>query len=268
MRNISGIIHVHTKYSRDGEMDLEGLALAFRRDGHQFICLTEHAEDLGTEKMADLAERCRTLSDDDFCVIPGLEFDSAEGLHILGLGLSDYVRGRSAAEIIAAVHALGGLVILAHPKPGAELLLTGSLELPDGVELWNTKYDTRYAPRLHRFSVLRRLRALKPDVWGYCSPDFHWKNQYRKVSVRIWVDRIAQKPILNALKAGQFACAVGHQVLQPQGTLSGVQMVSFGLLEYYARLLLLTIQAGKRVAQILHLPLPKRRLRKIALRVT
>ncbi len=268
MREIPGVLHVHSTYSKDGEMDLAGVALAFRRDGHHFMCLTEHAEDLDADRMAGLVERCRNLSDDSFCLIPGLEFHTRDGLHMLGVGLSAYVSERSAREIIAAIHIQGGLAILAHPKRGAELLLAGSQHLPDGLELWNTRYDTRYAPRLHRFSMLRQLRVLKRDIWGYCSVDFHWMNQYRKASLVVRADRIAREPILGALKAGRFVCAVGRATLGPQGDLSGLQVVSFGLRECGARLLLLAIRGIKRAARALHLPLPKRRLRAMALRVT
>ncbi len=265
MREIKGVIHVHSTYS-DGEMTLAALSGVFRENGYHFVCLTEHAEDLDPDRMAALVDQCRDLSDESFCLIPGLEVDSTEGLHLLGVGLSQYVGEGSAGEIIAAIHGQGGLAILAHPKRGAEWFLARDQELPDGLELWNTKHDSRYAPRLHRFSTHRRLRAIKPDLCGYCSVDFHWAGQYRDASLVIRTDRVTQDVILGVLRSGQFLCKVGHTPLEPQGEPLGAQLLWFGLRECYARLLLLLIRGMKRAARALSLPLPKRYLRVILLR--
>lgn len=267
MRQIKGVIHVHSTCSKDGEMSLLALSELFRESGYNFVCLTEHAEDLDPGRMEVLVDRCRELSDETFCLIPGLEVDSNEGLHLIGLGLSQYVGQGSAGEIITAIHDQGGLAILAHPKHGVERFLETNQELPDGLELWNTKHDSRYAPRLYRFFILRRLRVLKPDLFGYCSVDFHWIDQYRDASVMVRVHRVTVGAILESLRSGQFLSKVGHITLDPRGELSGApQVIWFGLCECYARLILLFIRGMKRAAQAFILPLPKRHLRALMLK--
>lgn len=268
MRDLRGALHVHSSHSTDGEVDLAEVASLFRREGRHFVCLTEHAGDLDAGRMASLVRRCGDLSDGGFCLIPGLEFESREGLHVLGVGLSRFVPGRSVREIISAIHAQGGLAILAHPPRGAERLLAGLEDLPDGLELWNTKYDTRYAPRLHRFALLHRLRTLKRDVWGYCSVDFHWRSQCRTASLLVRAERVASAAVLDALRAGRFTCAVGRATVQCRGDLSGLQTLSFGLRECGARMLVAALRGAKRAVRALRLPLPTRRLRAIAHRVT
>lgn len=268
MLEIRGVIHVHSTHSRDGEMELTRLAQAFRDGGCHFVAMTEHAEDLSPETMAGFVERCRALSTERFCLVPGLEIDSTEGLHLLGIGLSRYVGEGPADAIIAAIHGQGGLAVLAHPKPGTDGLLRALRELPDGIELWNTKYDSRFAPRLHRFAMLRRLRGRKPALFGCCSVDFHWPRQYREASVVLRAESPAPEAILRALRAGRFVCEVGTTRFRPDGRLSRSHLACFGLWACYARPLLLAIKGLKRAARTLGLRLPKQRLRAILLRVT
>ncbi|MBK8031123.1 MAG: hypothetical protein IPK17_16870 [Chloroflexi bacterium] len=53
-----------------------------------------------------------------FDIIPGTEVTSADG-HVLGLGVTEPIKkGMSLAETTAAIHAQGGIAILAHPLRG------------------------------------------------------------------------------------------------------------------------------------------------------
>ena len=45
--------------------------------------------------------------------------------------------------------------------------------LPDGVEVWNTKYDGQYAPRPGTFELLGRLKTRRPDVRAFYGLDLH-----------------------------------------------------------------------------------------------
>jgi PHP domain len=268
MPEITGVLHVHSNLSRDGEMDLEALVRMLRADGHRFACITEHAQDLDPDLTAAFIARCRALSDDTFCLIPGLEFDCGEGLHILGVGLSRHAAERSARAVVAAIHAQGGLAILAHALPGSDAAFAGGLDLPDGIEIWNTKYDSRYAPRRHRFAMLARLRTLKTEARGYCGIDFHWSGQFRGACLVIGIDRIAPEPILGALREGRFVCSIGRTTLDPRGVLTRGTTIRLRLREACACLLMGAVRSAKRVARRAGARLPKRRLRSILLRVT
>jgi hypothetical protein len=267
MSELLGAMHTHSTYSADGETDLAAIAGMFRARGYRFAAITEHAEDLPRESMSAFVDRCRSLSDDGFCLIPGLEVRSADGLHIVGVRLTDHVASGPAVDVIAAIQRQGGLAILAHAKPGQDAALAGRA-VPDGLELWNTKYDSRYAPRLHRFSMFRRLRARNPELRGYCSVDYHWPTQYIGACVRVQGDRAAEEPIVEALRAGRFTPQVGDTALDPDGQLEPLQLARFALWGCYTRPLLASIKGMKRTARALRMPLPKRQLRRILLRVT
>jgi aryl-alcohol dehydrogenase-like predicted oxidoreductase len=46
--------------------------------------------------------------------------------------------------------------------------------LPDGIEVWNSKYDGRYAPRPGTFEMLARTKVRRPDVRAFYGQDLHW----------------------------------------------------------------------------------------------
>jgi hypothetical protein len=268
MPELLGAMHNHSTYSADGETDLTALAAMFRARGYRFAAITEHAEDLAPEAMSAYVDRCRSLSDDDFCLIPGLEVRSSEGLHVVGVRVTDHIGGGSASSIIRAIQRQGGLAILAHAKPGQDAQLAARDGVPDGLELWNTKYDSRYAPRLHRFAMFRRLRALNPELRGYCAVDYHWPTQYLGARLAVQAERADEETLVEALRAGRFTPRVGDTVIDPAGQLTAEQLARFTLWACYTRPLLSSIRGMKRTARALRLPLPKRRLRRILLKVT
>ncbi len=268
MPELIGAMHTHSTYSADGETDLDALAALFRARGYGFAAVTEHAEDLPAEGMGAYVDRCRRLSDDDFCLIPGLEVRSSEGLHVVGVRVTEHVGGGPASAIIRAIQRQGGLAILAHARPGQDAQLAARDAVPDGLELWNTKYDSRYAPRLHRFAMFRRLRARNPELRGYCAVDYHWPTQYLGAHVAVQADRADEAAILDALRAGRFTPRVGDTALDPAGRLTPDQLARFALWGCYTRPLLGSIKGMKRTARALRLPLPKRSLRRLLLKVT
>src|SRR5450759_4376877 len=69
-----GALHVHSTLSRDGTMTIAELARYFKQKCYQFLAMGEHAEDLDEAKVHALREQSATNSDDQFCVIPGIEF--------------------------------------------------------------------------------------------------------------------------------------------------------------------------------------------------
>ena len=101
-------LHVHSRASVDGRSSVEALIEAARARGLAAITVSDH-------------DLCTPLPDcKDLFLIPGVEITSANG-HILGLFLDapiDFAalgKFPPPAQAIAAIHASGGLAVLAHP---------------------------------------------------------------------------------------------------------------------------------------------------------
>lgn len=129
-------LHVHTTYSRDFSTPLQVLRTAAHR-GLDAIAITDHDTIEGALEAAALSAADNSLPQ----VIIGEEVSSTAG-HILALFLQEAVAPRlSPAATIDAIHAQGGLAIVAHPfwriglsSLGGSLLAT----LPfDGIEVAN-----------------------------------------------------------------------------------------------------------------------------------
>lgn len=103
-------LHVHSAASHDGKDSLAALAAQAKKLGLHAIAVCDH----------DLCTVTETA--DDFLFIPSVEVSTTEG-HILGLflqsPLDDSVLSNapmpSAANAIDAIHACGGVAVLAHP---------------------------------------------------------------------------------------------------------------------------------------------------------
>src|ERR1700736_3831333 len=79
-----GALHIHSKLSRDGTMTIAELASWYKQNGYGFIAMGEHAEDLDEAKVEALRQQSLQHSNDEFCVVPGIEFAVTKTLHIVG----------------------------------------------------------------------------------------------------------------------------------------------------------------------------------------
>ena len=87
MKDLKGIIHVHSNYSYDGQHSIDEIAQFGRKRGYSFIGMTEHSDTLDEEKVALYVEECRRVSSPDCLIIPGIEFSCDNNLHLIGLGV-------------------------------------------------------------------------------------------------------------------------------------------------------------------------------------
>jgi hypothetical protein len=110
----------------------------------------------------------------------------------------------SGSGLIRHIEACGGVAVIAHPKDAHFDWIAGLDAVPDGVEVWNSKYDGRYAPRAGTFELLRRLQERRPDVRAFYGQDLHWRTQYRGLTVDVDVQEASDAAILAALRAGRY----------------------------------------------------------------
>jgi predicted metal-dependent phosphoesterase TrpH len=198
-----GALHIHSTYS-DGEFTLAELRDIYRAAGCRFACVSDHADWFDESKLAAYLAECAALSDDRFLFVPGLEFPCFERMHIVGYGVTRLVDTMDPAAVIAHIDDCGGVSVIAHPKDAHFARIASLDRLPQGLEVWNSKYDGRYAPRAGTFSLLRELQARRPDLRAFYGQDLHWKMQYRGLVVHAHVDEASRETILGALASGAF----------------------------------------------------------------
>lgn len=253
-------LHLHTTYS-DGELTLEELKAHFRMRGFQCLIMSDHAEMIDPERMEEYVARCRALSDDRFCIVPGLEFAypfEGGSLHLLGYGISQYQREEEPVKMIETIHRLGGVAVLAHPYPPLMpriALMRGTI---DGIELWNTKYNGRLAPALWSHRLLKEVRELRPEVLGFYGTDFHWKTQYAGLAVWIEAERLTPASLLTGLRNGRFHAEKEGLHLTPDGALTPDQRARFERRERFYRIWRKMVVGARGPFKALRLPVPQR----------
>ena len=156
-------LHVHSRASADGRSSVEALIEAARARSLAAITVSDH-------------DLCTPLPDSpDVLLIPGVEITSANG-HILGLFLDrpiDFAAlGRYPApeKAIEAIHACGGLAVLAHPFAPVKLSEDQISKLP-GTRGSDAHCAKELGGCVTEFTCEPSLSALKAALLsGQCHP--------------------------------------------------------------------------------------------------
>jgi predicted ATP-grasp superfamily ATP-dependent carboligase len=201
---LKGALHVHTTLSSDGTLSLAQVECLLEKREFDFAMITEHSQDVNREAFSNLVSECRNRSGKSFLFIPGLEFDCAKGLHILGIGIEEFIDKKDPAEIIKEIHSKGGLTILAHPS---EETWEGALKLKDeldGIEIWNVGKDGKFLPSSNSIKLCEKLRGLNPQIKVFAGMDLHTEGGYYDASLSVRDGTIEKESILKALAEGNF----------------------------------------------------------------
>ena len=227
MASLDGIIHVHSTYS-DGELTLAELRDALRGDGYRFVCMADHAEAFDTGKVERYLAECAALSDSEFFFVPGLEFECERRLHIVGYGCTRLAPSTNPEKVIAHIGSAGGLAVIAHP-PDVHFAWLDNLPVrPHGLEVWNSKYDGRYAPRPSTFELLRRWQTGATPVRAFYGVDLHWRKQFRGLGCRVFAASPDGAGVLGALASDRYAGVYGTLLLPPSGEVDPVWLAQAG----------------------------------------
>ncbi len=141
-------LHVHTKYSPDGNHTPAELVKRARELGLAGIAITDHNSVGGHSEALDAAKEFP-----GFIVVKGIEVSTVAG-HVLGFGVSETIKkGLTVAETIENIVAQGGIAVAPHPYR----LVSGIGEFPVrnnkfvGIETFNramTPKKNAYARKL------------------------------------------------------------------------------------------------------------------------
>ncbi len=146
-------LHVHTKYSEDGEGSLKDFLLFARKKGLDGFAVTDHNSIGALKEIKDLKG--------DLIVIPGIEVSSSEG-HILALGIWEEIpRDLSPEETVEKIHELGGIAIVAHPERIRSGLSYKTIEeisaKIDAIETFNARSFRRKNEKARRYAEERGI---------------------------------------------------------------------------------------------------------------
>ena len=224
---MKGAIHIHSTYS-DGDLTLAEIRAVYRAAGCRFVAMTDHAEAFNLDRVRAYVAECEALSTPDLQLIPGLEFGCEKRLHVLGLGVTDLAVGRDPVEVFAHIERAAGVSVIAHPHHDHFAWIESLTTLPLGLEVWNTKYDGRYAPRTATFDLLQRLQRRRPEMRAFYGQDYHWRRQYRGLFLDVAAPDTTPPEILRALRAGDFTGIKERHRLPSNGRLTDAERTLFG----------------------------------------
>lgn len=253
---LRGALHIHSTYS-DGERTLAQLRHTFQAAGCRFICTTDHAEAFDQARVDEYRRECEALSDDTFSLIGGLEYACAGGMHVLGYGVMALIKSTDPVEVIEAIGRHGGVSVVAHPKDTMFPAIEALGVLPNGIEVWNSKYDGRYAPRPGTFRLVERLRAKRPDVRAFYGQDLHWMRQYRSLLTMLEGDAFDRQAVLAALATGRYAGLKGNRRLPSSGSLPHSELQRFEVLHWWSQRLRLAMRRVKRSVETVGVGVPR-----------
>lgn len=126
-------LHIHSERSFDGCMSLSEIVALARERGLNGVAICDH------DRVLDEVPEF-----DDFLVIPATEVSTERG-HLLGLFVREPVETRKFSESVTAIHAQGGLAVIAHPFEHSTDAnrLDDVMSRLDGVEIWNSRADRK-----------------------------------------------------------------------------------------------------------------------------
>lgn len=227
---MKGAMHVHSTYS-DGEFTLAELRELFLAEGCAFVCMSDHAEYFDEESVARYCRECESLSNEEICIIAGLEYRCDREMHILGYGATILTKATDPQEIIQHISSQGAISVIAHPKNEFFPWIEGFANLPHGIETWNSKYDGRYAPRPATFALLQTLRQRNPAMLAFYGQDLHWKKQFRGLFVELDCNSSVPQTILATINAGKYVGCKNSWQMASNGILPPEILARFGRMQ-------------------------------------
>lgn len=198
------MVHSHSDLSHDGTLKIEKLREFFMSKGFHFLCLTDHSQDVPIERFQELKARCRELSDDKFVFVPGIEYSCINEVHIMGIGIETLSRETEQNKVIEHIHANNGMAVWAHPTKTIYPTDNSWISKLDGVEIWNLASDGKFLPQAKTVKAYYRFKDVNPNIMAFFGMDFHRRERFYNVSLKIENINLNENEILDALKHGKY----------------------------------------------------------------
>jgi predicted ATP-grasp superfamily ATP-dependent carboligase len=248
-RRVKGIIHCHTTYSYDGKLTVPELCEVLRREGFDFVALTEHTQGLTARRYSQLVRECAEQSDEKFLAVPGLELRCGDGIEIAAIGVSQWLDDSPPTAAAAAIRDAGGYAVWVHPfKKGN---WSGAFLDCDAVEVLNGKEDGVLAPNLALRKEYAWQRQQGRSFHAIFGLDFHNLRQQRCVWIECETDELTRPAVVRALREGRFVSRVSHGAMSSQGKIGSshyLKMLSLRAAFISWKALLRLVPSGVRTA--------------------
>ena len=229
MSPLTGILHVHSTYSYDGEHSLEEIAAFAGRRGYRFVGMAEHSDTLDDASVAAFVADCARVSSSNCLIIPGIEFTCRNKLHLLGFGVRSFTGSRDPLQVAGFIRRSGGIAVVAHPiRYGYSLPenLSGSV---DGIEVWNAAYDGRFVPNDRSMRLVRSIRREHRSCLAFGGQDLHRLQDHRSVEITVDCDRLESAAVLDAIRRGDFIISNPYFTLASRRPIPWLRLAWFGL---------------------------------------
>lgn len=215
---ITGIIHAHSTYSYDAKLSLRELRALCIKNGLQFICMTEHTDELTPTHAEDFVRECAELSDATFRFIPGFEVPYRHA-HILMIGMREFFGNYAPnIETLKTWTEKASFVVLAHPVRNDFEVEPELLNHLDALEVWNQQYEGKRVPRVRSLALFEKLKNEKKDLVATGGVDFHRTEHFGAPLLTLDIPELTESEILTALTRGNFT--VSSEYVTFQGVLT------------------------------------------------
>jgi hypothetical protein len=215
---VTGILHAHSTYSYDGKLTLSELRALCIEKGIQFVCMTEHTDELDAARAEAFVRECDALSDDRFRFVPGFEVPyhiegTNEHAHVLMIRCRGFygIYARTFSELAPWIEA-SSYVVLAHPVRNHFKLDPNLAKSIHALEVWNQQYEGKRVPRTRSLTLLGELRKENSHLHALGGVDFHRKEHFGTPQLVLDVTVLTEEAIIGALKAGEYK-VLGHNVI-------------------------------------------------------
>jgi len=168
---MKGLIHFHSNYSHDAVLSLEQIRQLAIRKKIDFICMSDHVEDIKDYKK--YVSHCKKLSDNKFKFFPGFEFYIGKN-HFVLLNTDKKIK------LIKEIKT-DNVFLLSHPD--TVRIPTPIIEKLDGVEIWNISDDSRFVPNKRKIRVYRKLKRINSFLKAFTAIDFHQNYDFKSTYI-------------------------------------------------------------------------------------
>jgi hypothetical protein len=201
-----GLVHIHSNYS-DGELSLSKIKKKAKEFGMNFVFLADHISKIGgRQKFEDFCRECQSLSEECFLMVPGVEIETLEGYHVLvyngKIFSGEGIPAQSLFDIFSDEKEV--FLVLAHASQVDKKPPLDFMEKINAIEVWNAKYDSRYAPNLKSLNW-----ALENNLIALAGTDAHSLYSLNKLWIEAEINKLEAGEIINSFIKNEFLISNG-----------------------------------------------------------
>ena len=225
---VKGLIHIHSKYS-DGDLSLPEIKEKAQKLGAKFVLMADHMEYFKSQKeLNEMVDECRKLSDNNFLIVPGFEVSPKRSYHIIVYNGRNFINhDPDFNDIIKQDFTEEQFLVLAHASHYSGKLPKELIDKLDGIEVWNAKYDSKYAPNIKSFRHLEETNLI-----AMAGLDAHSAAGLDKFWVEVELKELSIGEICGAFRNKRFKVRCGRKAIDINKPLGLLQKLYFAFINF------------------------------------